>query len=111
MPDNWKNAVIDLILKKIVKADGPISFIPTIYKEFTYTLLRRILSTLERHQPKEQVEFKSGFSITDHIKDVNQLKHNFFPLCFAYVDDEKLFNFKFTPLFAASNWTLLTSHD
>ena len=37
-------------------------------------LLRRILGTLEQHQPGEQAGLRAGFSTVDHIQVVSQLQ-------------------------------------
>ena len=78
VPSSWKNASVVLIHKKGDKADvknyRPISLLPVIYKVFSNILLQRMLQALEQHQPQEQAGFRPGFSTTDHIHVVSQLR-------------------------------------
>ena len=52
---------------------------------------------LDENQPREQVGFRSKYSTTDHIHAINQLKEKsreyYIPLCVAYVDYEKAFDY------------------
>ena len=58
---------------------------------------------LDFHQPREEVEFRAGYSTIDHLQVVNQLRkkaNEHIPLCFAFVDYEKAFDsIEFEPLF------------
>ena len=67
-------------------------------------ILRRMLRTLDEHQPREQAGFRSGFSTIDQIQVISQLQEKAeeykIPLCFAFVDYEKAFDsIEFNPLF------------
>ena len=82
----------------------PISLLPITYKVFSQVILRRMLRTLDQHQPREQAGFRSGFSTIDHIQLISQLQEKAdgykIPLCFAFVDYEKAFDsIEFNPLF------------
>ena len=58
--------------------------------------MKRLEKTLDENQPREQAGFKSGYSTTDHIHVVNQLKEMCIdyntPLSIAFVDYEKAFD-------------------
>ena len=90
-PYSWKDASVIIIHRKSVTADinnyRPISLLPITYKVFSQVMLRRMLSTLDQHQPDEQAGFRSGFSTIDHIQVISQLQENAdeykTPLCFA----------------------------
>jgi hypothetical protein len=110
LPSSWKNAVVILLHKKgdttDIKNYRPISLLPIMYKVFSHILLRRMLPTLDFHQPREQAGFRAGFSTIDHLHVINQLqeKSNEYniPLCLAFVDYEKAFDsIEFQPLFDA----------
>ena len=63
-----------------------------------------MLRTLDQHQPREQADFRSGFSTIDHIQVISQLQEKAdeykIPLCFAFVDHEKAFDsIESNPLF------------
>ena len=80
--------------------------LPIIYKVFSHILIKRILNTLDFHQPREQAGFRPGFSTTDHLHVVNQLQEKAqeynIPLCFAFVDYDKAFDsIEFKPIFQA----------
>ena len=100
LPSSWKNASVILIHKKGDTADiknyRPISLLPITYKVFSQVILRRMLRTLDQHQPREQAGFRSGFSTIDHIQVISQLQEKAdehkIPLCFAFVDYEKAFD-------------------
>ena len=51
---------------------------------------------LDENQPREQAGFRSKYSTTDHIHAINQLKEKCreynIPLCVAFVDYEKAFD-------------------
>ena len=63
---------------------------------FSQVILRRMLRTLNKHQPREQAGFRSGFSTIDHIQVISQLQEKAdeykIPLYFAFVDYKKAFN-------------------
>ena len=80
--------------------------LPITYKVFSQVILRMMLRTLDRHQPREQAGFRSGFSTIDHIQVISQLQEKAdeykIPLCFVFVDYEKAFDsIEFNPLFEA----------
>ena len=108
LPNSWKNASVILIHKKGDTADiknyRPISLLPITYKVFSQVILRRMLRTLDQHQPREQAGFRSGFSTIDHIQVISQLQEKAdeykIPLCFAFVDYDKQFDsIELNPLF------------
>ena len=72
-----------------------ICLLSNIYKVLTKVLTKWLEKTLKCNQPREQVAFRSGYSMTDHIHVVNQLKkcrkYNI-PPCIAFVDYEKAFD-------------------
>ena len=67
-----------------------------IYKELTNVLTKRLEKTLEENHPREQAGFRCGYSTTDHIHVVNQLKEKCryynIPFCIAFFDYEKAFH-------------------
>ena len=67
-----------ILLKKGNKKDWknyrPISLLSNIYKLFTKVLTNRLQKGLDEHQPLEQAGFRSGYSTTDHIHALNQVK-------------------------------------
>ena len=77
VPENWKNASVVILYKKSdkkgIKNYRPISLIPVIYKIFSQILTRKMISTLDLQQTREQAGFRNGFSTTDHIRAVSQL--------------------------------------
>ena len=88
----------------IKKNYRPISLLPITYKVFSQVILRRMLRTLDQHQPRKQAGFRSGFSTIDHIQVISQLQEKAdeykIPICFAFVDYEKAFDsIEFNPLF------------
>ena len=97
LPNSWKDASVIIIHKKgdtaDIKSYRPISLLPITYKVFSQVILRRMLRTLDQHQPREQAGFRSGFSTIDHIQVISQLQEKSdeykIPLCFAFVDYEK----------------------
>ena len=108
LPNSWKDASVIIIHKKGDTADiknyRPISLLPITYKVFSQVILRRMLCTLDQHQPKEQAGFRSAFSTIDHIQVISQLQEKAdeykIPLGFAFVNYEKSFNsIEFNPLF------------
>ena len=66
VPKAWKNALVVLIHKKgntsDIKNYRPISLLPIMYKVFSNILLQRMIRTLDFHQPREQAEFRAGYS-------------------------------------------------
>ena len=89
----WKNAKIVVIFKKGNKKDlknyRPICLLSNICKPLTKILTKMLEKTLDENQPREQTGFRSGYSTTDNIHVVNQLKekrreYNIL-LCIAFV--------------------------
>ena len=75
----WKNAKMMIISKKINNKDlqnyRPICLLVNIYKAPTKVLMKkRPKKTHAENQPREQAGFRRGYSTTDHIHVVNQLK-------------------------------------
>ena len=50
------------------------SVIKYLYKILTKVLIKRLEKILDENQPREQAGFRSGYSTTDHIHVLNQLK-------------------------------------
>ena len=104
IPVSWKHAKMLLLHKKgdqsDISNDRPICLLPVIYKLFAMVLLNRIRNTLEEQQPVEQAGFCSGFSTTDHLHALNQLREKSrefkIPLYLAFVDFEKAFDSIYT---------------
>ena len=75
----------------------PITLLPTIYKVFTKLLTNRMTRQLDEQQPREQADFRSGFSTIDHLQVVNQVLERTrkckIPLCMIFVDYDKAFDF------------------
>ena len=67
--------------KKDLKDYRPICLLSNICKVFTKVLIKRLEKTLDENQPREQAGFKSGYSTTDNIHVVNQLKEK----CIEYI--------------------------
>ena len=108
LPNSWKDASVITIHKKgdtsDIKNYRPINLLPFTYKVFSQVILRRMLRTLDQHQPREQAGVRSGFSTIDHIQVISQLQENAdeynIPLFFAFVAYEKAFDsIEFNPLF------------
>ena len=59
---------------KDLKNYRPIYLLSNIYKVLKKILPKRLEKTLDDNQPREQVGFRNGYSTTDHIHVVNQLK-------------------------------------
>ena len=59
-------------------------------------LTKRLEKTLGENRSREKAGFRSGYSTTDHIHVVNQLKKKCreynIPLCIAFIDYEKAFD-------------------
>ena len=93
-PKAWKNATIILLHKKGDKKDlknyRPISLLSVTYKLFTKVITARISDSLDSSQPREQAGFRSGFSTTDHIHTLTQIREKVNeyrkPLCMAFID-------------------------
>ena len=101
IPTAWKNDKMMMIIfkkgnKKYHKNYRPICLAPNIYKVITKIVTKRLEKTFDENQPREQDRFRSGYSMTDHIHVVNQLKEKCseynIPLCIAFVDCEKAFD-------------------
>ena len=99
IPTTWKNAKMMIIFKKgnkkNVKNYRPICLLSNIYKVLTKVLTKMLEKTLDESQPREQAEFRSRYSTTDHIHVVNQLKEKCseynVSICITFVDNEKAF--------------------
>ena len=99
IPTAWKNSKMMITFKKGNKKDlknyRPICLLQKVYKVLTKVLTKRLRKTLDVNQPREQAGFRSGYSTTDHIHVVNQLKEKCreynAPLCIAFDDYEKAF--------------------
>ena len=78
LPNSWTNASVIIIYKKGDTAEinnySQITLLPITYKVFSRVILRRMLRTLDQHQPREQAGFRSGFSTIDHIQVIMQLQ-------------------------------------
>ena len=74
----------------------PISLLSHLYKLFTRILQTRLLSILDRYQPREQAGFRKGFSSIDHLHALNNIiaASNEFNLEInvGYIDFEKAFD-------------------
>ena len=100
IPTTWKNAKMVIIFKKgnqkDIKNYKPICLLSNIYKLFTKILTARLERIPDDNQPREQSGFRGGYSITDHIHVINQLKEKCrefnIPLCIALIDYEKAFD-------------------
>ena len=72
------------------------NLISNMHKLFTKTITTRLEKKLDENQHREQAEFRSKYSTTDHIHAINQLKEKCReynkPLCVALVDYEKAFD-------------------
>ena len=108
IPKAWKNALVVLIHRKgntsDIKNYRPISLLPIMYKVFSNFLLQRMIRTLDFHQPREQAEFRAGYSTIDHLQVINHLQEKAneynMPLCFAFVNyDKAVDSIEFEPLF------------
>lgn len=51
----------------------PISLMSNIYKIFSKIILKRLTKKLDVQQPKEQAEFRAGFSTLEHIQALKQI--------------------------------------
>ena len=100
IPTTWKNAKMVIIFKKgnqnDIKNYRPICLLSNIYKLFTKILTARLEKILNENQPREYAGFRGGYSMTDHIHVINQLKEKCrkfnIPLCIALIDYEKAFD-------------------
>ena len=76
--------------RKDLKDYRPICLLSNIYKVLTKVLTKRL------DKNREQAGFRSRYSTTDHIHDVNQLEEKCreynIPLCIAFVDYKKAFH-------------------
>ena len=103
VPSAWKQANMTTLFKKCNKKDlknhRPITLLSNIYKLLTNVLTNHMQKGLDEHQPREQAGFGSGYSTTDHIHALNQVREEEKkqqeynkPLHFAFVDNEKAFD-------------------
>ena len=85
--------------RKDIKNYRPICLLSNniMYKLFTKIITTRLEKKLDEDQPREQAGFRSKYSTTDHIHAINQLKKKCreynIPLCVAFVDYEKAFDY------------------
>ena len=88
IPDSWQEAKTVILLKrrdpKDIKNCRPISLLSHSYNIFTRLL-----------QPRDQAGFRKGYSTTDHLQALNQIKEKSneynLPLCLGFIDYEKAF--------------------
>ena len=82
--------------QKDIKNYSPICLLSNMYKLFTKILTARLEKILDENQPREQAGFSGGYSTTDHIHVINQLKEKCrefnIPLCIAFIDYENAFD-------------------
>ena len=99
-PEAWKESIMTVLYKKgdEHKPENyrPITIIPILYKLFARLLARRIGPILEKHQSKDQAGFRKGFSTTDHLWTVAQVREKANewqqPLWVAALDFQKAFD-------------------
>ena len=87
-----------------VQTDKVATDIQFYYKVLSQVLLRRMLRTLDQHQPREQAGFRSGLPTIDHIQVISQLreKADKIPLCSTFVVYGRAFDcIEFNILFEA----------
>ena len=60
--------------RKYIKNYIPICLLSNVYKLFTKIITTRLEKKLDENHPREQAEFRSKYSTTDHIHAINQLK-------------------------------------
>ena len=74
IPTTWIDAKVIILHKKgeheNLKNYRPISLLSLIYKAFTKIIVKRLETTLDYTQPKEQAGFRSGYSTMDNIQVV-----------------------------------------
>ena len=91
IPTVWQKTKMVIIFKKYI----PLCLLSNIYKVLTKLLTKRLEKTLDENQPREQVGFRSRYSMTDHIHVIIQLKEKCreynVPLCITFVDYDKSF--------------------
>ena len=100
IPDSWHEAKIVILFKKgdpkNIKNYRPICLLSHSYKIFTRLLQTRIKRTLDENQPREQAGFRKGYSTTDHLQALNQIREKSneynLPLCIGFIDYEKAFD-------------------
>ena len=102
IPTEWKNAKMMMIIlkkgdnKKDIKNYRWLCLLSNIYNVLMEVLTKGLEKTLDENQPQEQAGFTSGYSTTDNIHVVNQLKEENrecnIPLCIAFVYYEKAFD-------------------
>ena len=59
---------------KDIKNYRPMCLLSNVYKIFTKVLTKRLGTTLDKNQPREQADFRRRYATTDHIHVVHQLK-------------------------------------
>ena len=102
IPASRKDAKVIILHKKGHQEDlknyRPINLLPIIYK--------RLETTLDYAQPKEQAGIRSGYSTMDNIQGVQQViewcNEYEMPLCLTFIDFEKTFDcIKLSAIFEA----------
>ena len=71
IPKTWKEANMVIFFKKGNRKDiknfRPICLLSNMYKLLTKIITTRLEKKLDENQPREQAEFRSKYSTTDHI--------------------------------------------
>ncbi|CAK1603944.1 unnamed protein product [Parnassius mnemosyne] len=100
VPTQWCTSDIILLFKKGNPLDignyRPISLMASIYKLFSFVILKRISDDIDKQQPKEQAGFRSGYNTMDHIQTLEQVIEKYreynIPLYVAFIDYNKAFD-------------------
>ncbi|KAI0237867.1 hypothetical protein LSAT2_011546 [Lamellibrachia satsuma] len=88
--------VDDDVQKRSILSTKELSSDITINAKCCKILTARLEKILEENQPREKAGFRGGYSTTDHIHVLNQLKEKCrefnMPLCIAFIDYGKAFD-------------------
>ena len=72
LPNSWKDASVIIIHKKgdtaYITNYRPISLLPITYKVFSHVILRRMLRTLDQHQPRSRLASGQDFLLSITFK-------------------------------------------